>query len=223
MNHVVLLRNVWKSYITKEEIRVLEDVELSVSEGEFVAILGPSGSGKTTLLNLIGAIDIPDRGSVVILGTDITKLDEHQKANFRNRHIGFVFQFHYLVPEMNVLENVALPLIVRYGKLGKDTLEEAKRLLEELNMHDRMYSYPSELSGGEAQRVAIARALVGKPSIVLADEPTGNLDEENKFRVMEIFNSLKGRITLIFATHDTSLLKYADRVYRIEHRKLVPY
>ena len=173
---MIEIHNVTKSY---GPLTVLHNVSLSIPEGEIMAIVGPSGAGKTTLLQIAGSLDRPDSGKVIFNGTDIFTLKDRQLSEFRNRNIGFVFQFHQLLPEFSALENVALPAIIA-GRSHKEADEEARHLLEELGMGHRLSHKPAELSGGEKQRTAIARALINHPEVVFADEPTGSLDSHNR-------------------------------------------
>ena len=175
MSAILHAKNLFKRY---PSLTVVNDVSLSVEQGEIISIVGPSGAGKSTLLHLIGALDKPDSGSVLIDGTDILQLPSKKQAKFRNTHLGFVFQFHHLLPEFSAVENVAVPLWIK-GVSKKDALKQAADMLGIVGLGSRLDNKPSELSGGDQQRVAIARALVNKPSIVMADEPTGNLDTAN--------------------------------------------
>lgn len=194
-------------------LKVLTDVSLSVGKGEIVAIVGPSGAGKTTLLQIAGSLDRPDSGSVSFDGTSIFSLKEKALADFRNRNIGFIFQFHELMPEFSARENVALPAMI--AGIGRSkALRKADELLELLGLGNRLRHKPSELSGGEKQRVAIARALVNNPRIVLADEPTGSLDTKNREEIQSIISNLSKRQghTFLIVTHDPTLASIADRV-----------
>lgn len=196
---------------------VLDAINLDVVAGQVVVLLGASGSGKSTLINLISGIDRPDSGSIFINGTEITRLGETERTLFRRDHVGIVFQFFNLIPTLTVLENIALPLELR-GERRRRSDQRAMALLERVGLTDRAHDYPDRLSGGEQQRVAIARALIQAPSLVLADEPTGNLDRENGKRVMALLIELTreaGR-TLIMATHDPALILLADRVIDIQ-------
>jgi putative ABC transport system ATP-binding protein len=201
---------------------VLDDVQASVAAGERVAILGPSGSGKSTLLNLISGIDRPDAGSVRIAGVDITALSEVERTRFRRKHVGFVFQFFNLLPTLTVLENLLLPLELK-GAVNDAARERATALLERVGLADRAETFPDRLSGGEQQRVALARALVHDPAVVLADEPTGNLDEEMAAKVADLLADLVSgeRRTLIVVTHSRPLAARMDRTLRLDHGRLV--
>ena len=214
---IVRVRGLTKEYGNSEKPRVvLNSIDLDIHEGEFFVMLGKSGSGKSTLLNLIGGIDEPDAGHVDIDGTNITILSERQRTLFRRDNIGIVFQFFNLIPTLTVIENITLPLELR-GKARKDAEKCAIALLERVGLGDRADSFPDKLSGGEQQRIAIARALVTEPAVVLADEPTGNLDEETGETVLSLLLELTrgaGK-TLIMATHSPEIVPLADRVCRI--------
>lgn len=200
---------------------VLEGVDARVHAGERVAILGPSGAGKSTLLNLVSGIDLPDEGSVLLDGTDLTALTEHDRTLFRRHRIGFVFQFYNLLPTLTVLENLLLPVELK-GQVGAGDEARAVDLLERVGLADRADAFPDRLSGGEQQRVAVARALVHQPSLVLADEPTGNLDEDTGARVADLLDDLvraHGR-TLVVVTHSRELGARMDRVLRMSHGRL---
>lgn len=199
--------------------RILSDVDLDIKEGEFFVLLGKSGSGKSTLLNLISGIDQADHGSVVIDGTDITQLDERRLTLFRRDHIGIIFQFFNLIPTLTVLENITLPAELRGGNADVRALD----LLERVGLRDRAHTYPDRLSGGEQQRIAIARALAQDPAIIIADEPTGNLDEETGQQILRLLLELTRDVgrTLIMATHNPEIVPLADRVCRIHDSKLV--
>ncbi len=193
-------------------LTVVRDVSLQVAEGEMVAIIGPSGAGKSTLLHLLGALDKPQRGQVRIRNTDVFSLGARKQSRFRNEQLGFVFQQHLLLPEFSAIENVAMPLWIA-GKGRKAALEQATAALEQVGLEARVHHKPSELSGGEAQRVAIARALVNKPAILMADEPTGNLDTANAESIHSLFLSLRRDLkqTIILITHNEALAARTDR------------
>ncbi len=215
---ILTIRGLSKTYDSASERSVVLDaIDLDVSAGQVVVLLGASGSGKSTLINLISGIDRPDSGSIFINGTEITRLNETERTLFRRDHVGIVFQFFNLIPTLTVLENIALPLELR-GERRQRSDQRAMALLERVGLADRAHDYPDRLSGGEQQRVAIARALIQAPSLVLADEPTGNLDRENGKRVIALLIELTreaGR-TLIMATHDPALILLADRVIDIQ-------
>jgi len=214
---IVSIKNLSKRYGEGERARqVLDAVSLDIREGEFFVMLGKSGSGKSTLLNLIGGIDNPDGGAVHVDGTNITTLDERARTLFRRDNIGIIFQFFNLIPTLTVIENITLPLELR-GRARKEAEDRARDLLERVGLGDRADTFPDKLSGGEQQRIAIARALVTEPAVVLADEPTGNLDEDTGGSVLSLLLELTreaGR-TLVMATHSQEIVPYADRVCRI--------
>lgn len=188
---IITLRGIQKVYRTKEiETMALENVNIDVEQGEFVSIMGPSGCGKSTLLNIIGLLDKPTKGTVSILGEDCGTMTDSQLSHFRNKNIGFVFQSFHLIPSLNVADNVELPLIYRKGVGASQRKERVEQVLHRLEMSHRMRHLPSQLSGGQSQRVAIARAIVGNPAIVLADEPTGNLDSKMGAEVMELLHRI---------------------------------
>lgn len=203
------------------ELEVLKGVNLRVEEGEIVAIVGKSGAGKTTLLQIIGTLDRPNSGLVVIDGTDVFSLDEKALAQWRNRHIGFIFQFHQLLPEFTALENVMIPGMIA-GEKQAELRERATRLLSELGLAERLEHKPNQLSGGEKQRVAAARALMMSPKVILADEPSGSLDEQNKQELHRLLQHLRDqyRQTIIIVTHDKELAAIADRVLEIRDGRM---
>ena len=213
------VKNLFKKYTN---FTVVNDVSLHVGKGEIVSIVGPSGAGKSTLLHLIGALDKPDNGSVLIEGTDILQLPSKKQAKFRNSHIGFVFQFHHLLPEFSAIENVSVPLWIK-GSSKKEALQQAEEMLNVVGLGNRLDNKPSELSGGEQQRVAIARALITKPSIIMADEPTGNLDTANAQSVHKLFLELRDKFgqTFIMITHNDALAKMTDRTLTMQDGKIV--
>lgn len=220
---IIKLIDVWKSYkVGESEITVLKGINLKVNDGEFISLLGPSGSGKSTLLHIIGCLDKPSKGKVIIDGKDISKLNDNELALLRREKIGFVFQFYFLFPYLNAIENVMLPMLLA-GKPKKEAEERAKELLEKVGLEkDRFYNKPNQLSGGQQQKVAIARALANNPKILLADEPTGNLDSKSALEVMEIFKRInKDGTTIIMVTHNVELTKYSNRVIRIKDGKLL--
>ncbi|KAF5417661.1 MAG: putative ABC transporter ATP-binding protein [Candidatus Methanogaster sp.] len=214
--------NVRKSYyIGKMEVPVLHGIDLSVQNGEFLAIMGPSGSGKSTLMNLIGCLDRPTSGTIRLLGKEMNKLSQVELAHLRGHEIGFVFQTYNLVSRMSVFANVGLPTLANL-KPGCDPRKRVKELLELVGLSDRMHHKPTELSGGQCQRVAIARALVNDPTIILADEPTGNLDTRTGGETMKIFEDLnRGGRTIIMITHDFEIASHADRIVRVKDGLLV--
>ena len=210
-----------KYYGTEPNItRALDGVNLSVEQGEFVAIVGTSGSGKSTLLNMIGGLDVPTSGKVIVDGRDLSTLKDEQLTIFRRRKIGFIFQNYNLVPVLNVFENIVLPVELDGNKVDKKFMKEVVRML---GLEDKLNNMPSNLSGGQQQRVAIARALVSKPAIVLADEPTGNLDSMTSRDVLSLLKvtSTKFHQTLVMITHNNEIAQLADRIIRIEDGKIV--
>lgn len=207
---MIEVKNIHKSFGTLE---VLKGVDLTVKKGEIVSIIGKSGAGKTTLLQIIGTLDKPDAGNVVIDGVDVFALKEKELADFRNRHIGFIFQFHQLLPEFNALENVMMPaMIARVPE--KEAEQRAVQLLTELGMAERLTHKPNQLSGGEKQRVAAARAMMMSPDVILADEPSGSLDESNKNELHKLLLQMREQYgqTIIIVTHDKELAEISDRV-----------
>ena len=216
---IIKLNSVSKSYRdATKKLNVLKDINLSVQQGEFVAITGASGCGKSTLLHLIGLLDSPDSGEIILDGQLRNKITNMEL--FRNRNIGFIFQFHYLLEDFTALENVIIPLLVQ-GYKKKEAVKIAKEILNTLGLEDRINHFPNQLSGGEEQRIAIARAIVTKPKILIADEPSGNLDDETTNIVMNILRNLnKEGLTIIFVTHDLSLVAENDTHYTIKDGKL---
>ncbi len=194
------------------DLKVLKDINVAIGEGEIVSILGASGAGKTTLLQILGSLDRPDNGEILIKGNPIHKMSESTLARFRNKNIGFVFQFHQLLPEFTALENCMLPALIG-GSNKNDASKKAKELLGLLGLSDRLEHKPSELSGGEKQRVAVARALINDPLVIFADEPSGNLDSQNQEELMSLFISLRDRFhqTFVIVTHDQHLASRSDR------------
>ncbi|MGB9938780.1 ABC transporter ATP-binding protein [Methanosarcina sp.] len=214
---VIEVIDVKKSYILGNmEVPILHDINLKVREGEFLAIMGPSGSGKSTLMNLIGFLDRPTEGIIIIKGLDINKLSDKEVARLRGLEIGFIFQTFNLIPRLTALENVELPTYAN-SRSGVDTHERAKELLKLVGLEDRMHHKPGELSGGQSQRVAIARALINDPAILLADEPTGNLDSKTGCEILNMFRRLNeaGR-TIVMITHDPEIAGYADRIVLVK-------
>jgi lipoprotein-releasing system ATP-binding protein len=205
--------NLFKNY---SNLAVVKGVSLEVKQGEIVSVTGPSGAGKSTLLHILGMLDKPDSGSVLVDGTDVFKLSAKKQAQFRNTKLGFVFQFHHLLPEFSAAENVAVPLWIA-GKSKKEALLQAGEMLKTVGLGSKLDNKPGELSGGEQQRVAIARALVNKPSLIMADEPTGNLDSANAHAIHELFLELRERFnqTFIIVTHNEALAKMTDRTLKM--------
>ena len=211
---MITLKNITKSFGT---LQVLKGIDLQIEKGEVVSIVGPSGAGKTTLLQIMGTLDTPDTGSVLIGDTDVTQLSQKEMARFRNQHLGFVFQFHQLLPEFTALENVMIPALIA-NRSQKETKERAKELLDFLGLSDRAEHKPNELSGGEKQRVAVARALINKPSVILADEPSGSLDSKNKAELHQLFFDLRDQLgqTFVIVTHDEALAVLTDRTIHLK-------
>ena len=209
-------RDLWKTYqMGSEEIHALRGVSIEIEKGEYVAIMGPSGSGKSTLMNLIGCLDTPSKGSYLLNGKQVSEMNDDELARIRNEEIGFVFQTFNLLPRATALHNVELPLVYA-GVSGKDRITRARAALEKVELLDRQTHRPNELSGGQRQRVAIARALVNDPSILLADEPTGNLDSKTGVEIMEVFARLhKAGNTVILVTHEPDIAAYAHRTISI--------
>ncbi len=213
---ILKLTDICKDYQQgKEPVRVLKNICLTVEKGDYLAIMGPSGSGKTTLMNIIGCLDVPTSGSYELDGKNLKDLSDDDLADIRNKHIGFVFQHFHLLPKMTALDNVALPLLYADVSL-KERRERAAEALKAVGLEERMEFYPNQLSGGQCQRVAIARAMVGKPDLLLADEPTGALDTKSGNQIMEIFRQLSADgMTIVMITHEPSIADCADKTYRI--------
>lgn len=221
-DEIIKLENLSKIYhMGSERVNAVCDVNLSIKRGEFIAIVGPSGSGKSTMMNMVGALDLATKGDIYLDGLDIEKVSESSLAQIRGKKIGFIFQTFNLIPTLNAIENVALPMIFQ-GVSKSKREERAKQLLKQVKLEQRMYHLPKELSGGERQRVAIARALANDPEVILADEPTGNLDSKTGEEIMDMFIQLnkEGR-TIIMITHDPTLAKRAKRVVRIRDGRIV--
>jgi putative ABC transport system ATP-binding protein len=213
---IIHLEKICKSYFMgKQELPVLKGISLDIFKSEYLALMGPSGSGKSTLMNIIGCLDTPTEGNYILNGKDVSKMEDNALAEVRNKEIGFVFQQFNLLPRLTAMENVALPLV--YAGMGrKQRNEKAMHVLELVNLTDRSHHKPNELSGGQSQRVAIARALVNDPSIILADEPTGNLDTATSYEIMEIFEKIHTNgNTIILVTHETDISNHARRIVRL--------
>ena len=213
---ILKLTDICKDYQQgKEPVRVLKNINLTVHKGDYLAIMGPSGSGKTTLMNLIGCLDVPTSGTYELEGQNLKDLTDDQLADIRNKHIGFVFQSFHLLPKMDALENVALPLLYA-GVPLKERQQRAEEALKAVGLEERIHFLPNQLSGGQCQRVAIARAMVGKPTMLLADEPTGALDTKSGNQIMDIFRQLsRDGMTIIMITHEQSIAECADKIYHI--------
>ena len=215
-DEVIVLENVWKTYMMDSvKVDAVRGISFSVGVGDYVSIMGPSGSGKSTLMDLMGCLDIPTRGRILLKGKDISKMSEETLAQMRGKEIGFVFQTFNLIPTLTALENVMLPTLFQPENKGKE--DEAKKILGVVGLGERMNHLPSQLSGGERQRVSIARALINDPSIILADEPTGNLDSETGKEIMDLFENLheKEKKTVIVVTHDPYIAGHAHRKIQI--------
>ena len=213
---ILELRDICKDYQQgREPVRVLKNINLTVEKGDYLAIMGPSGSGKTTLMNIIGCLDVPTSGSYILEGRDLKDLSDDDLAEVRNKHIGFVFQSFHLLPKMEAVDNVALPLLYADVPL-KERRARAEEALKAVGLGERIHFLPNQLSGGQCQRVAIARAIVGNPELLLADEPTGALDTKAGNQIMEIFRRLSGEgMTIIMITHEPSIAACADKTFRI--------
>ena len=216
---MIKAQNIHKSF---GELEVLKGVDLSVEKGEIVSVVGPSGAGKTTLLQIIGTLDKPNSGDINVDGVDVRKLSADKLSVFRNKHIGFIFQFHQLLPEFTALENVIIPALIAKTDTIKAT-ERAKELLDYLQLSDRLTHKPSELSGGEKQRVAVARALINNPSLILADEPSGSLDSQNKIELHKLLFDLRDKfgLTEVIVTHDKELAGLCDRTIEMKDGRIV--
>ena len=216
MKEIIRLEDICRIYrVGSQEVRALDGVSLSVYKNEYVAIMGPSGSGKSTLMNILGCLDSPDSGRYILNGTDVSEMDDGELADVRNREIGFVFQSFNLLPRYNALENVALPMVYAGVPAGERRVKAAQAL-RSVGLEDRMDHRPNELSGGQRQRVALARALINSPSIILADEPTGNLDTHTSVEIMRLFDEIYRRgNTVIVVTHEEDIAAYAHRVIRL--------
>ena len=213
---LIRIENLNRTYIMgAEKVEALKDVSLNIAKNEYVALMGPSGSGKSTLMNLLGCLDSPTRGAYWLNGTEVSTMDDSRLAAVRNKEIGFVFQTFNLLPRLSALENVALPLV--YSGVSKaDRLKKAKMVLESVGLGDRINHKPNELSGGQRQRVAVARALVNDPAIILADEPTGNLDTKTSYEIMGLFEQIhKAGNTVILVTHEQDIAQHAHRIVRM--------
>jgi putative ABC transport system ATP-binding protein len=216
MNSMIHLENIRKSYFMgRHELPVLKGITLDIVKNEYVALMGPSGSGKSTLMNILGCLDTPSDGMYILNNHDVSKMEDNDLAEIRNKEIGFVFQQFNLLPRLTALENVALPLVYA-GMARKIRREKAMHVMEMVSLTDRSHHKPNELSGGQCQRVAIARALVNDPSIILADEPTGNLDSKTSYEIMEIFGNIHSHgNTVVLVTHEEDIANHAHRIVRL--------
>ena len=216
---MIKIENITKSF---GDLQVLKGINMEIAKGEIVSIVGPSGAGKTTLLQIIGTLDRPDTGTVIIDGTEVAQLSSNRLSDFRNKHVGFVFQFHQLLPEFTAIENIMIPAYIA-GKNTSAAKARAQELLEFMGLSDRAHHKPNQLSGGEKQRVAVARALVNEPSVVLADEPSGSLDSKNKAELHQLFFDLRDKygMTFIIVTHDESLAELTDRTICLKDGRIV--
>ena len=211
---MIYIKDITKSF---GSLQVLKGIDLHIERGEVVSIVGPSGAGKTTLLQIIGTLDLPDTGTIMIDGIDVTNLSSKKLSDFRNQHLGFVFQFHQLLPEFTAIENIMIPAYIA-GTSQKQARQRAKELLDFMGLADRATHKPNELSGGEKQRVAVARALVNNPAVILADEPSGSLDSKNKEELHQLFFDLRDQFgqTFVIVTHDESLASITDRTIHLK-------
>jgi len=219
---IIVLRDLSKIYVSGVEVRALDSVNVSIKAGEFVAIVGPSGSGKSTLLNMIGLLDTPSSGQIFLKGIDVSRASPEERARLRNQELGFVFQYHHLIPEFSALENVMMPMLIA-RKSKAEARERAHELLSAVGLADRQLNRPNQLSGGQNQRVAVARALANRPSIVIGDELTGNLDTKSSDLIYNLLRELNRKInqTFILVTHDMALAEKTDRILRIVDGKIV--
>ena len=217
---MIEIKNIKKSF---GELQVLKGIDLSIGKGEIVSIVGPSGAGKTTLLQIIGTLDKPDEGNVMIDGVDVSHMNKKKLSDFRNKHIGFVFQFHQLLPEFTALENIMIPAFIA-GASHSEAKKRAEELLAFMGLQERAGHKPNELSGGEKQRVAVARALVNNPNVILADEPSGSLDSKNKAELHQLFFDLRDKFgqTFVIVTHDETLAAITDRTIHLSDGEVVP-
>ncbi|RNI15337.1 ABC transporter ATP-binding protein [Methanohalophilus sp. RSK] len=220
-DNIIEIRGLEKVYGDGVEVKALDGLDLDVKKGEFLSIVGPSGSGKSTLLHMIGILDTPTKGTILIDGQDVTSMDDRQRSSARNKLLGFIFQYHHLLPDFTALENVMMPLLIAGKKKGEAT-REAEKLLNEVGLKDRLHHFPGQLSGGQNQRVAVARALVNQPKIVIGDEPTGNLDSHSSDKVYELLRKLNREFdqTFILVTHDENMARKTDRIVRIVDGKI---
>lgn len=219
---IIQIKNLTRTYVDGVEIIALDGVDLDIEKGEFLAIVGPSGSGKSTLLNLIGILDTPTSGTILLKGIDITSMSDKERSRMRNQELGFIFQYHHLLPDFNALENVMMPMLINGIKPAK-ARQSARQMLEEVGLGDRLYHRSNQLSGGQNQRVAIARALVNNPSIVIGDEPTGNLDSKSSDNIYELLRKLnrEHNQTFILVTHDERMAAKTDRIIKLVDGRII--
>jgi lipoprotein-releasing system ATP-binding protein len=223
MEAIIEVRQLCKSYLSGgQPLKVLDHIDLRIQRGDFISLMGPSGSGKSTFLNIIGTMDAPDSGDIIINGKNITRMAEKQLAVFRQKHVGFVFQFHYLLPEFNLEENVAMPLMIG-GSSRQEALQRSREMLDYLGIAPRATHFPAEISGGEKQRAVVGRALINEPDILLADEPTGNLDKASGKKVLDLFKKIQKDLnqTFFLVTHDEHIAGIADINYQLDNGKLI--
>lgn len=224
---IVELTNISKSYVnpgTNVQREVLSGIDLTIKSKDTISIVGPSGSGKSTLLNIIGTIDTPSSGKILFKGQDVNTFNEKQLSDIRNRSIGFVFQFHHLLPQLSLLENILVPTIPLRSKInGKELTERAMELLSSVGLTERIYQRPGQLSGGECQRAALVRALINQPELILADEPTGSLDQDSAFQLGELLLDInrKHNVAMVVVTHSLTLAEKMSTIYRLSNGKLV--
>jgi lipoprotein-releasing system ATP-binding protein len=220
---LIELKSINKSYFSPEETKVLHSIDLSINSEEMVAIVGQSGSGKSTLMNIMGTLDKPTSGEVLINGEETTRMSNKEISRFRNETIGFVFQFHYLLPEYTVLENVMMPEFIKGKKASAEAVKRAKELIELVGLSERMNSLSTNISGGQQQRTAIARALMNKPKLILADEPTGNLDSDTSAKIYQLFCQINRELETAFVviTHDDRIAAKTDRIVEIKDGKII--
>ena len=221
-NNIIAIKDLMKVYKGGVDVVALDGINLNIKSGEFLAIVGPSGSGKSTLLNMIGLLDTPTSGQILLKGIDVTKISPNDRARLRNEELGFVFQYHHLIPEFTALENVMMPMLIG-GKNKTEARDQAKALLDDVGLGERLENKPNQLSGGQNQRVAVARALVNRPSVVIGDELTGNLDTKSSNRIYELLRDLNRKMnqTFILVTHDMVMAEKTDRILRIVDGKIV--
>lgn len=220
-DNIIEIHGLTKVYGDGVEVKALDGLDLNVKKGEFLSIVGPSGSGKSTLLHMIGILDTPTKGTILIDGQDITSMDDRQRSSARNELLGFIFQYHHLLPDFTALENVMMPLLIA-GKKKDEATRETEKLLNEVGLKDRLHHFPDQLSGGQNQRVAVARALANQPKIIIGDEPTGNLDSHSSDKVYELLKKLNREFdqTFILVTHDENMARKTDRIVRIVDGKI---